>query len=258
MTATNENPPISAYIRTLNEERMIGDVVRAALCVAREVVVVDSGSADNTIPTAKAAGAKIIEHTWLGNGHQKRFAEDHCAHHWMLDLDADEIITKALAEEIKTLFEHGAPSCAAYRTNLALAPPVGAPWRAFGLATRHKLYDKHRIRPPAHQACDQFEITADLKTGTLNEPLLHYAFTGIEQYLTKLNRNSSVRAKALPLKSKPYLAVRILFGLPIYFLKVYILRQYFRGGIYGFGLALASGIGRWLRDIKMWARHHQQ
>lgn len=251
-------PPLSAYIRTLNEERMIADVVAAALTVAREVVVVDSGSTDDTITLARAAGARVIEHEWLGNGRQKRLAEEACRHDWLLDLDADEIITPALAAEIAALFADGAPGGAPprriYRTPLALAPPVGRPWRNFGLQSRRKLYDRRAVRMPDHAAWDQFDIPAGEAVGVLKEPILHYAFTEAEQFMAKLNRNSSVRASALPPKPRPYLALRILFGPFFYFAKKYLMQQYFRGGIYGFALASMSAYGRWLRDVKMWER----
>ena len=257
MTAADSRPPISAYIRTLNEERMIADVVRAAKQIAREVIVVDSGSSDQTIALAREAGAHVIEHEWRGNGCQKRIAEDACAHAWLLDLDADEIVSPELAAEINALFANGEPPRRIYRTMLALVPPAGAPWRDFGLQTRHKLYDKRFIRMPAHKAWDQFKLPEGEPVGVLQEPIMHRAFTGAAQYMGKLNRNSSVRAEALPLKSKPYLALRILFGLPFYFAKRYFLDQYFRGGIYGFAIAFMSGYGRWLRDVKMWERWAQ-
>ena len=155
----NDTPPLSAYIRTLNEERMVGDVVRAALKVAREVVVIDSGSTDKTVENAEAAGARVIRHAWTGNGHQKRLAEDACENNWLLDLDADEIITDELAAEIHALFAKVEPDKSVYRTMLALCPPVGKPWLTFGLAERHKLYDKRIIRAPAHEAWDQFDLS---------------------------------------------------------------------------------------------------
>lgn len=254
MTDADSRPPVSAYIRTLNEGRRIGEVVAAALRVAREVVVVDSGSTDQTVALARNAGAHVIEHEWRGNGHQKRIAEDACKYHWLLDLDGDEIVTPELAEEIAALFKTGEPPHKIYRTVLALVPPVGRAWRDFGLQTRHKLYDRRYIRMPAHEAWDQFEIPDGARVGVLNEPILHHAFTGAAQFMGKLNRHSSVRADVLPLKPKPYLALRILFGLPFYFAKRYLLDQYFRGGVYGFALALMSGYGRWLRDVKMWER----
>lgn len=256
--AAPTRPPISAYIRTLNEERMVADVVRAALAVAQEVVVIDSGSTDNTMALAKEAGARVIEQEWLGNGKQKRFAELACANDWLLDLDADEIITPELAHEIGALFSQSEPQCKIYHTPLALSPPVGKPWRDFGLQTRHKLYDKRVVRAPDHEAWDQFEIPSGIEIGRLKEPILHYAFTGAAQFMGKLNRNSSVRAEALPLKSRSYLTLRIIFGMPFYFAKKYILQQYFRGGLYGFALASMSAYGRWLRDVKMWERQNKR
>ena len=235
---------------------MIGDVVTAALVITREVVIVDSGSSDKTIEIARNAGARIIEQAWLGNGRQKRFAEDACQYDWLLDLDADEIVSPELASEIKALFETGEPPHKVYRTMLALAPPHGDPWLNFALQTRHKLYDRRAIRSPDHVAWDQFIIPSDMSVGKLQEPIVHYAFTGAAQLMGKLNRNSSVRADALPLKPRGYLALRIVFGLPIYFLKKYVLQQYFRGGVYGFALALMSAQGRWLRDVKMY--EHQR
>ena len=74
---------------------MIGDVVRAARAVAAEVIVVDSGSTDDTIAQAEAAGARVLRQEWLGNGKQKRIGEDACRHDWVLDLDADEIILQS-------------------------------------------------------------------------------------------------------------------------------------------------------------------
>lgn len=250
-------PLISAYIRTLDEERMIGDVVRAALEVVQEVIVIDSGSSDQTITLAREAGAHVIEHEWRGNGRQKRIAEDACKHNWLLDLDADEIVTPALAQEIAALFETGEPARKIFRTDLALVPPVGEPWLNFGRQKRHKLYDRRVVRQPDHEAWDQFDIPAGVPVGRLQAPLLHYAFTGAAGFMGKLNKHSSVRAEALALKSKPVLALRILFGLPFYFAKKYILQQYLRGGVYGFALAMMSAQGRWLKDVKMWERHDQ-
>lgn len=237
---------------------MIGEAVAAALAVADEVVVVDSGSTDDTVRIAEAAGARVVRHGWLGNGHQKRIGEEACRHDWLLDLDADEIVTPALADEIAALFARGEPSAPVWRIPLAIAPAVGAPWLDFGLSRRAKLYDRRIVRQPAHAAWDQFDIPPGVAVGALKAPLIHHAFTGAEHLMDKLNRNSSTRARELDLKPAPVLALRIVFGLPLYFLKRYVLDGLFRGGVYGFAFALMSGYGRWLRDVKMYERRARE
>lgn len=246
--------PLSAFIRTKNEARMISDVVRAARAVADEVVVVDSGSTDDTVALAEAAGARVVRQSWLGNGRQKRFAEDQCRHDWLLDLDADEVVTPALAAEIAALFAAGAPPVRLYRTPVAIAPPVGAPWEGFGGVIRHKLYDRRAVRAPDHEAWDQFDLPEGEPVGALTAPILHYAFADAAHLIDKLNRNSTTRANALDPKPLPVLILRIFFGLPFYVGKRYLLDGLFRGGVYGFAFSMMSGFGRWMRDVKMFER----
>lgn len=248
------SPPLSAFIRTKNEARMIGPVVEAALAAADEVVVVDSGSTDDTVALAQAAGARVVRQDWLGNGRQKRFAEDQCRHDWLLDLDADEVVTPALAAEIRALFAGGGPPVRIYRTPVAIAPPLGAPWEGFGGVMRHKLYDRRTVRAPDHEAWDQFDLPRGEPVGALKAPILHYAFTDAGHLIDKLNRNSTTRAKALALKPLPVLVLRIFVGLPFYVGKRYFLDGLFRGGVYGFAFSMMSGFGRWMRDVKMYER----
>ena len=97
--------------------------------VVDEVVIVDSGSKDATVAIAQAAGARVIHQEWLGNGCQKRFAEDQCRNHFVLDLDADEVVSPALAAEIRALFVAGPPPLPIYELRLVTVLPV---WQAMG------------------------------------------------------------------------------------------------------------------------------
>ncbi len=88
---------------------MIGRAIAAARDAVAEVVVVDSGSTDATLAIAEAAGARVFRQEWLGNGRQKRFAEDQCRNDFVLDLDADEVVTPALAAEFAHCLPPGRP-----------------------------------------------------------------------------------------------------------------------------------------------------
>jgi glycosyltransferase involved in cell wall biosynthesis len=247
--------PISAYIRTKNEERMIGDVVRAAKLVADEVVLVDSGSTDRTIEIAEAEGARVIRTAWHGWGKQKRIGEDACTHDWLFDLDADEIVTPELAAEIRTLFANGEPPAPVYELLMATAPPVGAPWMDYNLVDRRKLYDRRVIRQPDHAMSDQFKVPDGVRVGHLRGRLLHYSFTELAQLEDKFNRHSSAAARDNKLKPFWLVALRLVFAKPLYFLNQYVRRGLWRAGWYGFAVANIAAHGRWLKDAKMMEIH---
>lgn len=234
---------------------MIGDVVRAALQACEEVVVVDSGSADDTVTIAEAAGARVLVNAWPGNGHQKRFGEDACRNFWVLDLDADEIVTPALAAEIRALFATGAPPCAIYKTPMEVIPPFFPDTMRFGRVGRAKLYDRRAVRAPADAVWDQFDFPPGAAVGALKEPLLHYAYRDAEHLTAKLNGYSSLQAREKAPKSRSFLALRILFGFPFYFLRRYLFEGLIFKGVYGFAFTFMTAHGRWLRDVKMYERH---
>jgi|JI10StandDraft_1071094.scaffolds.fasta_scaffold110966_3 glycosyltransferase involved in cell wall biosynthesis len=246
--------PVTCYIRTLNEERRIGEVIRAARQVVDEVVLVDCGSTDKTLEIAAAEGAKVVKQAWLGNGAQKRVGEDAAKHDWLLDLDADEIVTPELAEAIGAVFESG-PTASIYEVPLVTVPPIGKPWKNFKIAWRRKLYNRTTVRIPDSKVWDQFDVPAGERVRRINKPLLHYSFANIEHVVTKMNKVSSTRARESKLKSFPGTVLRVWFGFPSYFIKEYFFRGLIRGGTYGFAFAMTMSFARWMRDVKMYERH---
>jgi glycosyltransferase involved in cell wall biosynthesis len=234
---------------------MIGDVVRAAFKVADEVVVMDSGSTDQTRTIAEKEGARVVFQEWLGNGGQKRAAEELCSHSWLLDLDADEIVSDALADEIRALFAGGEPWHRVYRLPLVLVSPLGGVWRRAYVRSRAKLYDVRALRMPDHKAWDQLSIPPDMATGHLTAPLLHHNFSDIAHMVGKLNSWSSLGAREGRLKPLHVLIPRLLFAFPFYFLQHYAVRGLWRAGLYGFTIAMTGAFGRWLRDAKMLEIH---
>jgi glycosyltransferase involved in cell wall biosynthesis len=247
--------PITAYIRTKNEERMIAEVIRAAQQVVAEVVIVDSGSTDATVSIADKMGARVIKAPWLGGGKQKRLGEDAARHNWLLDLDADEIVSPELAVEIRALFADGQPEFPIYGVRLAIAPPIGPVWRDFYLRERRKLYDRRVIRQLDHANWDQLDVPRGLRVGRLNALLYHHSFRDLAQFEDKFNRNSTGRANDTKLKPFWLVALRMLFARPFYFLNHYLRRGMWRGGWYGFAVASIAAHGRWLKDAKMLEIH---
>lgn len=252
---THALPPVSCYIRTKNEARRIGDVVRAAMLVASEVIVVDSGSTDGTQAIAREAGAIVHHVDWRGNGGQKRAAEDLCSHDWLLDLDADEVIQPELAQGIRDLFKDGAePEHAVYGLIQIHAVPYLEPWWNVDNIVKNKFYDRRQVRIPDHPAWDQLDVSKR-NTPRLPGAMLHYMFSDIGDLVKKQERNMTRRAAGVAQKPKPILALRIFFGFPIYFLKRYLFKALFLKGVYGFAFAFTIAYGRWLKDVKLYERH---
>ncbi len=88
-----------------NEEQFIADAVKSAL-FADEVLVLDSGSTDNTCTIAKNLGVRVEYQKWLGFGPQKNKAIELAIHDWVFVLDSDERITIELQQEILTTLQN--------------------------------------------------------------------------------------------------------------------------------------------------------
>ena len=90
---------VSAVIITYNEEEKIGRCIKS-LAFADEIIVVDSGSRDNTVKIAAAMKAKIFSRGWQGYSRQKNYAVGKSKNEWVLSVDADEEVSRELADEI--------------------------------------------------------------------------------------------------------------------------------------------------------------
>jgi len=98
---------ITANIITLNEENHIEAVIKSAMEVCDEVLVIDSLSMDKTCEIAEALGAKVIKQAYLGDGMQKAFGVPFAKNEWILSIDADERLDANAIEAIKKLdLEH--------------------------------------------------------------------------------------------------------------------------------------------------------
>ncbi len=106
-------PPISATIITHNESANISRAIHSLDC-ADEILVVDSGSTDDTLKIASALGARILTHPWEGFTAQKAFAVSQAAHDWILSLDADEELNEEARGAIRK-WKESSPTVGAYR-----------------------------------------------------------------------------------------------------------------------------------------------
>jgi glycosyltransferase involved in cell wall biosynthesis len=243
---------ISCCIIAHNEADRIERCIVAARDVVDEVVVVDSGSTDQTVDKAKVLGAKVFFHAWDGYGPQKRFAEDCAENDWILNLDADEIVTPKLAQEIAMLKAAPAGLLPAYRfRQVTVYPGKERPrlWADYHNYVR--LYDRRRVRFRQSRVHDTVD-TGDYPVGQLKGIALHYSWRSIGHVRTKLESYTDLQAKELK-KPRWYILARLPVEYPILFFRYYVMRRNFTGGMTGLRVAHEISRARTRRLVKMLA-----
>jgi glycosyltransferase involved in cell wall biosynthesis len=244
--------PVSCFIIAKNEADRIVRTIRSVRSWVDEVVVVDSESADETAALAASEGCRVIRQRWLGFGGQKRFAENQCRNDWILNLDADEVVTPALKEEIIALFAYGLPPRVAYRLPLDLVYPNAErprPWARDHWYVR--LYDRRAVRFRDSEVHDTV-VTGAHDVGVLYAPAYHYSFRDYNDLKQKLDERMSLSAMHADCSSPAKLLARRVVEFPVNFFKYYVVRRHFTGGFDGLRYAWVQATYRQLKVIHMW------
>jgi glycosyltransferase involved in cell wall biosynthesis len=250
MVCMDAQLPVSVFIIAKNEADRIGIAIRSVSGWVDEVIVIDSGSTDDTVAVSQSLGARVLYHEWPGYGLQKRFGEDQCRNRWLLNIDADEEITPALAEEIKALFRQGEPPLAGYSLRIRDLLPgetVLAPLAHTNYAVR--LYNREKARFSDSPVHDTVQIATDA-TRLLDAPVLHRSFRSLAHALDKMNFYSGMQAQNLARKGLAFPMLRLICEFPVAFLKDYILRGYIFRGRRGFVNSVLYGFARFVRIAK--------
>jgi glycosyltransferase involved in cell wall biosynthesis len=251
----NMPQPLSVFIIALNEVDRIGDAIKAVKGISDDIVVVDSGSTDGTQDLAASLGARVITNAWPGYGLQKQFGEDQCRHDWMLNIDADEVVTPGMANAIRMVLARPDLTPGAFATKIVEMFPGEArphPW-AFSLSPV-RFYHKEVGRYNASPVHDRVDLVGSTTTQTLTGVIEHYSIRSLGHELIKLNAYADMQADDLITRGRHLPALRVVLEFPLAFLKAYILRRQFVRGLYGFMTAMNYAYFRYLRAAKYWER----
>lgn len=240
--------PLSVFLIAFNEADRIGRTLDAVNDLAGEIIVVDSHSTDGTREIAAARGARVIERDWPGYGEQKGFAQDQCRNLWVMNLDADEVVTPALAAEIRALFAPGAPPLDGYvLRQVDVLPGESSPPRFASSLDFLRLYRRDRGRYSSSPVHDVVEMQTGARIARLRAPLAHYGVRSIEAHLAKLLRYARAQVDDLAARSRRMPRWRLFVEFPAAFFRFYILRRYILRGRIGFMAARNYAIYRHAR-----------
>jgi glycosyltransferase involved in cell wall biosynthesis len=241
---------LSVIVITKNEAANLRDCL-ASVAFADEIVVLDSGSQDDTLHIANASGARVLQSAnWPGFGMQKNRALDAATGDWVLSLDADERVTPELRSEIEQLLA---------------TQPVHSAWSMprrssyCGQFMRHGGWYPDRVLRLWKRGSARFsddlvheKLLTTASTGELGSDLLHYSFANLESVLDKVNRYSTAGALALQQRGKSATLSQALGHGLWAFVRTYVLRRGFLDGRMGLVLAISNAEGTYYRYLKLW------
>lgn len=240
---------LSVIIITKNAGATIRRCV-ASVAWADEIIVVDSGSSDDTQEICRGLGAKVTVTTdWPGFGAQKNRALDAATGNWVLSIDADEWVTPGLRDEIQSVIG-----------NTDAAPAYAVPRRSSfcGRWMKHsgwwpdyviRLFRRDAARFSADQAHERLVVNGVIRK--LKQPLMHEAITDLDQMIAKMNLYSSASARSLHARGRRASLWTALFHGGWAFFRTYVLRAGFLDGREGFILAVANAEGSYYRYVKL-------
>jgi len=227
---------LSACIITFNEADRIEACLRS-LGFCDELLVVDSHSSDGTRERASALGARVIARDWPGYRSQKQFAVDAAAHDWVLCVDADEVVSAALRDEIVALKERGFTDAAGYSV-----PRITD---YFGRFLRHgnaypdrlvRLFDRRRGGWVGEEIHENTRVTGRVRR--LSGHLEHFSYRSLGDHLNRMQRYADLMAQALYARGRRCGLLPVLLNPQWRFVRGYLLRLGFLDGWRGLVFAL--------------------
>lgn len=245
--------PLSVYFITLNEEARLGRALSKVVALADEIIVVDSGSEDGTRALAESFGARFVHHAWQGFACQKAYAASLCRNNWVLDLDADEVLSDELVANIRERFARPQPvDLAGYRMRWVLSQPLpGHPFRHDKPKKILRLYDRTKaaIVPEPHSNDDRPRVKQG-RVEFLPGDVLHQTLINLEQMERKYLRLSSEQAQFLAARGRRISGVRLAVEFPLKFLKYYLIHRQVLNGWYGLSVSVVAANRNFMRLAK--------
>lgn len=241
-------PTLSVIIITKNEEHDIRDCLES-VAWADEVVVLDSGSTDNTLKIAKEYTDKVYSSVdWQGFGVQKNRVLAYASNDWILSLDADERVSDALRQEIQKAIQS--------RNILIFKIPRLSSY--CGKFIKHsgwwpdyviRLFKRGEASFSNDLVHERLVFEGD--TNKLTEPLIHITYKDLNEVIVKINHYSSLGAKNSYQKGKRGSLTNAIVHGSWAFFRTYIFRAGFLDGAEGFMLAFSNAETTYYRYLKL-------
>jgi glycosyltransferase involved in cell wall biosynthesis len=239
---------ISVTILVKNGERRIRDVLEALLPF-NEVLVYDTGSSDTTLKIAENfSNVSIYQRKFIGFGPSHNLAAQLATNDWILSIDADEVLSSELTQEILNLKLN--PECVYALPFYNFYNGKQIKWCGWYPERHIRLY--HRKQTSFSEAMvHEGVILGALKEIVLNHPVYHYPYDSLSDFLVKMERYSSLFAEQNHLKKKSSPLVAIWHAVAAFFKSFFIKKGCF-GGYEGFLISAYNAHTAFYKYLKLY------
>lgn len=239
-------PKLSVIIITKNEAENIKRCLQS-VAFADEIIVVDSGSTDETQAICESFNVKFHSMDWPGYGEQKNRALLLASGQWVLSIDADEELSMPLQETIKTVIKNDKFDAYSIKVQLIFNNKVIK--HAVGSDRHIRLFQRQKAK---FKTSDLHEsISVEGKVGQLTAPMYHYSFRNIDTLIDKMNRYTSISAAEKFKAGNQSGCLRASFSSLWIFIRLYLLQGGFLDGKEGLVLAASFAHGAFYRYMKL-------
>lgn len=226
---------ISAVVITKDEARNIEDCLKSLATVCDDIVVLDTGSQDDTREIARRCGARVERIEWRGYSASKNHANGLASNDWILSIDADERLSEELADSIRTLKPQ--PNTV-YRLD-RLTNYCGHWVRFSGWYPEWKarLFDRRKIAWQGDFVHEALDIPAKVVQQKLQGKLLHFSYYTVDEHVQRLQRYAELSAQQMHAKGKRVSLARPAVSAAFRFFSTLVLRQGWRDGSAGWQIS---------------------
>ena len=243
----------SVYIICKNEEKHIKRDLESVKEFT-EIIIVDSGSIDNTLEIAKNYTDNIYHQEWMGFAKQKEYARSLCSNEWVLNLDADEELTIELKNEIiSTINENKVDGLNIKISSLYLGK-FNSEKSKFN--RRIRFFRKDLGYYPEKLVHESIIVNGKIKKA--KGFIYDYGTIDLKTHLDKINAYSSLRAEEKFEKNKKSSLFKLLFVFPLAFFKSYIIKRSFLNGTRGFIASMNNSFYAYLKEAKLYELNNKK
>ncbi|MBF0479701.1 MAG: glycosyltransferase family 2 protein [Candidatus Omnitrophica bacterium] len=246
--------PVSVVVIAKNEEDNIEECLRSVYGWADEIILVDDQSTDKTVEISEKIADKVFLRKMTNEGEHRNWAIQQARNEWVLSLDADELVSPELRDEITGLLTN----CDVQAFSIPLKTYIGSYWvkhSGWYPANKLRMYMKSKMKFEAVGVHPR--IFLDGKEKKLTKDIIHKGYPDFEHFLGSLNRQTTLEAQKWIADGRKMPLGKAMWRTLDRFPRVYFGKKGYKDGMIGFMIAFFASFYQLMSYAKYWQMNQE-